>query len=138
MDRKISIPHYNNVQYISQLLENIIDDERVNEIVISDDCSRIEQQTSLRTLIDEFRCDKIILHFNSVNLGNKLFTLSKCANDWTCLIDSDNIIDGNYLDKLYLIDQWDPMKVYALIGAYTFIERDQTPAPITQNSKECT
>lgn len=126
MNRTISvvIPHYNNVKFMKETLEYIVNDNRVSEIIICDDCS-IEFD-DLHALITEFNNNKIILFKNDVNLGcyhNKLHTVSKCTNDWCILLDSDNIINRDYIDILFNIDNWDNNLIYAPMWAKTFPDK---------------
>lgn len=127
MERYISlcIPHYNNSNYINDLLENTIDDDRINEIIICDDRSYDNERKNLIKLVQNLnlKFDKIKLYLNNNNIGcyhNKLYTLSKCSNEWACLIDSDNIINKNYIDILYLFNNWNDNLIYAPMWAKTF------------------
>lgn len=136
MNRKISItiPYYNNANFMNETLNyDIINDERINEIIICDDNSKDIQQ--LEELIANLNCEKIKLFKNENNLGcyhNKLNTLSKCTNDWAILLDSDNIIDTKYIDTLFNIDKWKINTIYAPIWAYTFPGK---PSPNLNYSK---
>lgn len=124
MNRKISIviPHYNNAKFMVETLNSdIINDERINEIIICDDKSKDILQ--LEQLIANLNCEKIKLLKNEQNLGcyhNKLNTVSKCTNEWTILLDSDNIIDTKYIDTLFNIDEWNINTIYAPMWAHTF------------------
>jgi len=136
MDRKISIaiPYYNNANFMIETLNsNIINDDRINEIIICDDKSKDIQQ--LEELIKNLNCEKIKLFKNENNLGcyhNKLYTVSKCTNEWTILLDSDNIIDSNYINILFNIEKWNNKTIYAPMWAYTFPGK---PAPNLNYSK---
>ena len=121
--RKISvaIPHYNNTKFMKDTLEHIRNDERISEIVICDD--RSSDYNDLVNLINSYNNKKIILKQNDINLGcyhNKLHTLAKCTNDWAILVDSDNIINTDYIDRLYEINEWNDRLVYAPSWAKTF------------------
>lgn len=121
----VAIPFYNNSNYINDLLENIINDKRITEIVICDDKSNNNELNKLKKIICQYNSNKIKLFENTENLGcyhNKLNTLSKCSNEWACLIDSDNIINKVYIDKLYEYENWDINLIYAPMWAYTFGE----------------
>lgn len=123
MNRLISvaIPYYNNCRFMRETLEHIINDERINEIIICDDKSKDLEE--LEQLLSDINCNKITLHKNEQNLGcyhNKLHTLTKCTNDWTILLDSDNIIGTDYIDKLFAIPEWNNNIIYASSWAQTF------------------
>lgn len=122
-NRKISvaIPFYNNADYISDTLKEIINDDRVDEIVICDDKSKESDIDKLKNKVKDI--SKIKLHFNDKNLGvyyNKINTVSKCNNNWTILLDSDNYLDNNYINKLFEIKEWDNKLIYAPCWAKTF------------------
>tara|TARA_B100000900_G_C20425675_1_gene652820 strand:+ start:135 stop:905 length:771 start_codon:yes stop_codon:yes gene_type:complete len=131
----VAIPHYNNVKYIEELLREIIHDERINEIIICDDSSKQDEIKKLTKLVLELTLEikKIKLFINKTNLGcyhNKLHTLTKCTNDWACLIDSDNIIDKNYIDTLFSFDEWNTSLIYTPMWAKTFRENsNESPSP---------
>jgi len=117
----IAIPHYNNSNYIKECIENIINDERINEIIINDDKSSDINQ--LEVILNNFNNKKIKLYKNEVNLGcyhNKIKTISYCTNDWAILFDSDNILNIDFIDKLYNIKEWDSNTIYIPSWVVTF------------------
>ncbi|MFX0073400.1 MAG: glycosyltransferase family 2 protein [Candidatus Hermodarchaeota archaeon] len=113
-NRKISIaiPTYNSSEFILNALSYIIDDERVNEIIISDDHSN-----DYRKLISKIKdiSPKIKIFRNKHNLGgfgNKYQAISKCKNKRAILLDSDNSLTENYIDKLFEISKWNSEIIY--------------------------
>lgn len=123
MERKISlaIPHYNNSSYMMDTLSASLSDERVSEIIICDDKSNDIE--ILENLIEYLNNPKIKLYKNPINLGvyhNKIETVKKCSNEWALLIDSDNIISKEFIDRIYEIDNWNTDTIYAPSYAYTF------------------
>ena len=121
MNISIAIPHYNNARYMPDTLRHIIDDTRINEIVICDDVSK--DLDALENYLNKINNNKIKLYKNTTNLGayhNKLESLSKCTNDWCILLDSDNCLNENSIDILYSLDKWDKNIIYAPSWAKTF------------------
>jgi hypothetical protein len=123
MDRKISIaiPHYNNTSYICDAIDPLINDSRINEIIICDDKSN--DIDVLEKIILNYNNTKIKLFKNETNLGcyhNKINTVSKCSNDWAILLDSDNIYDKKCIDTLYNIPNWDKNTIYTPSWGITF------------------
>ena len=51
---------------------------------------------------------------------NKINTISKCTNEWTILLDSDNIYNKNSIDTIYNIKAWNDDTIYAPSWAITF------------------
>lgn len=122
MDRKISvaIPHYNNSNYITDALFPLIHDDRIDEIIICDDNS--SDYDILNNIINNLNCNKIKLVKNIENIGcyhNKIKTVGFCTNEWTLLLDSDNIMDKKFIDTLYEISHWDDGLIYAPSWAMT-------------------
>lgn len=112
--RKISvcIPTYNRVKMLFESFEKIYQDERVNEIIIVDDDSDIKVFEDIRER--SFSLGKIKLYRNASNRDcyeNKYTALSFASNDWCVILDSDNVIDQNYLDAIFKLD-WDPKTAY--------------------------
>jgi|TARA_B100000902_G_C27217141_1_gene867647 glycosyltransferase involved in cell wall biosynthesis len=122
-ERKISvaIAYYNNSGFMEKTLETLINDERINEIVITDDKS--SDIFVLEDLLKNKNCSKIKLFYNDKNLGcyhNKINAVSKCSNDWCILLDSDNFIEKSYIDTLYKIKAWDKDTIYSPDRPITF------------------
>jgi len=123
IERKISlaIPHYNNSSYIRDAIDPLINDSRINEIIICDDKSNDIDE--LEKIILNYNNPKIKLFKNETNLGcyhNKINTVSKCSNDWAILLDSDNVYDKKCIDTLYNIPNWNENTIYHPCWAKTF------------------
>ena len=123
MERKISlaIPHYNNSYYMMETISASINDDRVSEIIICDDKS--DDIEILEHMVNNLNNSKIKLYKNQINLGvyhNKIETIKKCSNQWALLIDSDNVISKEFIDRIFEIDTWNTNTIYAPSYAYTF------------------
>jgi hypothetical protein len=117
----VAIPHYNNSSYICDAINPLINDYRINEIIICDDNSN--DINELEKLILNYNTSKIKLFKNQQNLGcyhNKINTVSKCTNDWCILLDSDNIYDNNSINAIYNINIWNENTIYTPSRAITF------------------
>ncbi len=82
----------------------------ISEIVISDDCSG---DYAGFEPYQHFK--KLKLVQNSENLGalrNKIEAVKAAKNPWIMLIDSDNMIDEDYVNSCYFTDQ-EPDTIYA-------------------------
>lgn len=102
--KKISlcIPNYTRTNYIIESFNNIINDDRIDEIVINDDCSPNFEEALI--LLNNLKSDKIKIFRNEQNLGplfNKLETIKKATNEFCILLDSDNVISKEYLDIVF-------------------------------------
>lgn len=97
----ICLTNFNRSKLLFESISNVLMDERVNEVVISDDCSRDEIFQSVVWYFKEF--PKVRIYRNESNLDcyrNKAKALELATNDWCILFDSDNIMDKSYLDKI--------------------------------------
>jgi glycosyltransferase involved in cell wall biosynthesis len=101
----LCITNYNRTDKVIRAFEQVVNDDRISEIIIVDDCSHISHFQELVRLTDPFG-PKVKIYRNSENLGmslNKVESIKKASNDWCILFDSDNIIDSSYLDALFHI-----------------------------------
>ena len=88
----VAIPYYNSEKYLEQALELPLSSDFVSEIIIHDDCSENQIESTH---------PKIKIYRNQTNLGafkNKYLAVSKASNEWVYLLDSDNYFFENSLD----------------------------------------
>lgn len=113
MQVSLALTHYNRFDLLLWCIEQVKDDPRIGEIVISDDCST---DGSYELLQKRFQQDhKVKLFQNETNLdcyANKRAAVERCSNEWVILFDSDNVLGKDYLDQLYSIEKWDSNVVY--------------------------
>ena len=105
----LGITNYNRCELLFESFIKIIDDERIDEILISDDNSDNKIFDDVLNKLEYLKSknesyNKVKIHRNVNNLGQfnnskKVVELSK--NDWIILLDSDNIIDFDYIDTIY-------------------------------------
>lgn len=98
----ICIPTWMRTDLLFESYSKVIDDDRISEIVIVDDCSTDEVWVKMCNTIGNH--PKIKLFRNEKNLDcyrNKREAVSKVSNEWVILLDSDNVIGVDYLDALY-------------------------------------
>jgi len=109
----LSIPNYNRSELVIESFTHVLNDDRINEIIISDDFSDIEIYNDLNNKIQNINNPKIKLYRNDSNLGaflNKKKSVTLSKNDWIILLDSDNIINTDYIDTI--IDKNDTKTIY--------------------------
>lgn len=107
MEQQLSvcIPTYNRLDMTLDAFDKIYADQRVHSIVISDDCSDLDIFEKLRDIVAYY--PKVILHRNSENrdcYANKKQAVSLSPTPYCILLDSDNQIGVDYLDKLFQED----------------------------------
>ena len=102
MKLSLCITTYNRYHMTIESFMKIIDDPRINDIVIYDDASdKIYQK--LFSNIEQVN-PKIRFFKQSRNVGmyaNKKAAIEKAKNEWCIIFDSDNIIDTDYLDAFF-------------------------------------
>jgi hypothetical protein len=109
----IAIPNWNRDDVLFESFANVYHDERVKQIVISDDASDINIFHSVREKC--LSLPKVFLTRNLTNqdcFKNKRTAVSYSDCEWNILLDSDNSIDKTYLDILFSIPEWDEKTIY--------------------------
>lgn len=109
----IAIPTYNRVEWTLRAFEQVLYDDRVGEVVIVDDFSNIDDYAKLMDCVEGM--DKVHLFRNDKNLGcylNKRRAIELSGNEYCILLDSDNIIDVKFINRLYDYI-WNPSDILA-------------------------
>lgn len=115
----LAITNYNRVALLRESFAQVIDDDRISEIVISDDASDL---TVYKAIQHEYKdIAKVKIHRNLSNVGvyqNKYRSALHATNDWVILFDSDNVLGKDYIDKLYELPEWDEHTEYCPAKAH--------------------
>jgi glycosyltransferase involved in cell wall biosynthesis len=99
-------------------IKDVLDDDRVSEIVIVDDASTDECYAQLSDLISALDNEKVYLYQNPKNLDcylNKKRSVELASNPWVIVFDSDNIMTKKYVDVICgerWYGAWDKNVVY--------------------------
>lgn len=99
----LAITTYNRTLMTVESFEKVLNDDRISEIVIVDDCSNREILNDLSIIIARMddKKDKVKLFVNYENIGmsrNKAKAISLCKEDFAIIFDSDNVLISEYLD----------------------------------------
>lgn len=93
--------NFNRTELLYQAFDQVLNDERISEIIISDDNSSphiIEQ------IYFKFKdVSKVKIFRNEKNLDcyfNKAKAIERATNEWVCILDSDNIFGLDYLNRI--------------------------------------
>jgi hypothetical protein len=111
MNISLCIPNYERIEILIDSFIKVLNDDRISEIVIMDDNS--SNYANIKLALDGLSNNKIKLYKQDINLGtffNKLECVKKAENEYIILLDSDNIIDVTYIDKIYQTD-WSKNKL---------------------------
>lgn len=101
MNISLCIPTYNRTELLFESFKDLLDDNRVSEIVIVDDASKPSVFNEVTSWLSAHK--KINLFRNVRNLDcyrNKREAISKATNEWVIIGDSDNVFDKKYIDRI--------------------------------------
>lgn len=110
----IALTSWNRDSMTFESFRQVLNDDRISEIVIVDDHS---DERVYQNLV--FMCngiDKIKIYRNETNLGcyhNKRKAVELSGNQWVILFDSDNILTKEYVDAI--TKEWKPTDWQGLI-----------------------
>ena len=109
----LCIPTWERTKMTLESFAKVYNDPRIDEIVIVDDCSSIECFKELEKGTSQM--GKVKLFRNSFNYDcyrNKHQAVQLTTNEFIILLDSDNVIDTDYLDRIFEIEKWDEETIY--------------------------
>jgi len=102
MNLSIAITTFNRLEFTIESFAQVLDDPRVDDIVILDDCST---DGSYEKLVKHFSgVEKVRVVRQAQNRGmslNKRDAIAYAKNEWVAIIDSDNIIGKNYIESIF-------------------------------------
>lgn len=102
MNLSLCITHYNRFELLKESFAQVIDDPRINDIVILDDAST---DGSYDKIVEYYKCsNKVRVIRQAQNRGmqqNKRDAIAYAKNDRCIIFDSDNVIGPDYLDAFY-------------------------------------
>ena len=109
MKYSLSIPYYQNLTELKELINSIIDCKLIDDIVITHDCSN-DYSDVLKLQDSKIRVYKNINNWHI--LHNKRNSIYHAKNKWVICIDSDNKITDDYVR---IIDEYkmDKHVIYA-------------------------
>ena len=101
MNISVCFTTWNRTNLLYEAVEPFLNDDRVSEIVISDDCSNENILSEVRERYS--LTAKVRVYKNDVNIDcyhNKAKAIERATNDWVCILDSDNIFSSNFIDRI--------------------------------------
>ena len=97
----LCLTNHNRTQMLYESFEQVLNDDRISEIVISDDCS---DPAIYQDIVWKFLGhSKVKVYRNEKNIDcykNKKRAVELATNDWVILFDSDNILTTKYIDAI--------------------------------------
>lgn len=101
MTLTLAITVYNRYDLLLESFSNVIDDPRIDEILICDDCSAPEYWNKIKELPKFNEKIKVVRQLQNRGMAeNKRDAVALSKNNWVILFDSDNVIDKNYIDAI--------------------------------------
>lgn len=97
----LCIPTYNRTELLYESFRQLVNDDRVSEIVIVDDASPMEVYQTIYWQTNAI--PKVKLYRNKENLDcycNKKRAVELASNEWVILGDSDNVFTPEYVDRI--------------------------------------
>lgn len=103
MNLTLAITTYNRHEMLLESFANVVDDKRIDEIIIMDDHSEDKYWNKIKDLGAFNHKIKVTRQlFNRGMSENKRDAIACSKNQWVIIFDSDNIIRPDYLDAIEL------------------------------------
>ena len=134
----IIIPSFNYEKYITQTIESVINQTYTNwELIIVDDGSKDNSKEIIKDYCAKDNRIRLYTHENNQNLGLKKtieLGISKASNNWIVILESDDLITENYLEKkVSIIKKYDNINL--VFNDCEFFGDSQKVKKITQALK---
>jgi glycosyltransferase involved in cell wall biosynthesis len=101
MKLTLAITVYNRWDLLLESFSQVIDDPRIDEILICDDHSKDEYWNKIKELPSLSPKINVVRQLENRNMSvNKRDAIFHSKNDWVIIFDSDNVIGKDYLDAL--------------------------------------
>ncbi len=101
MNISLCLTTFNRTELLFESFADVIDDERISEIVIVDDFSDPDCYIKIENKFQDNK--KVKIFRNSQNIDcyrNKKEAISAATNEWVIILDSDNILKKQYIDRV--------------------------------------
>lgn len=102
MKLSLAITTYNRYEMTIESFAQVIDDPRIDDIVILDDSSTDGSYEKLRDHLKDNSKVRVIKQAQNRGMSlNKRDAIALAKNEWVIIFDSDNIISSDYLNAFY-------------------------------------
>lgn len=102
MKLSLAITTYMRYEMTVESFAQVIDDPRIDDILILDDASTDGSYEKLKKHLEGNEKVRVIRQAQNRNMSlNKRDAIALSKNDWVIIFDSDNIISPKYLDAFY-------------------------------------
>lgn len=98
----LCLTNYNRTQFLIDSFAQVLNDDRITEVVISDDHSDLNVYNQLVEYFKPYQKVKMFRNYENLDCyKNKRQAVKRATNDWVILFDSDNILTVKYIDVIY-------------------------------------
>lgn len=100
MKLSLCITTFNRFELLKESYAQVLDDPRISEIIIVDDCST---EPGIKEKVNSLAGGKVKVFHQAQNRGmsrNKADAIGYASNEWCIIFDSDNIIGPDYLNAM--------------------------------------
>jgi len=107
MKLTLAITTFNRYDLLLESFAQVIDDPRIDEILIMDDASELKYWDKIKELPNTNPKIKVVRQLTNQGMSrNKRDAVFNSKNDWVILFDSDNVIGRDYLDAFENTNSW--------------------------------
>jgi glycosyltransferase involved in cell wall biosynthesis len=118
MTLSLCLTTYNRFALTIESFAQVIDDPRIDDIVIFDDCSTDGSHEKIRKHFSENTKVTVLRQQKNVGMSlNKHDAIAAAKNEWCIIFDSDNIIGPDYLDALESVGAFNENTLYLPVAA---------------------
>lgn len=101
MNISVCLTNHNRTDLLYDSIAQVLDDPRIAEFVISDDCSNPDL---FKEVVTHYAGnDKVKIFRNDANIDcyfNKCRAIERATSEWCILLDSDNVLTKEYIDRI--------------------------------------
>lgn len=117
MKLSLCITTFNRYDLLKESYAQVIDDPRISEIIIVDDCST---EPGIKEKVNSLAGGKVKVFHQAQNRGmsiNKRDAIAYSSNPWCIIFDSDNKLGKDYLDALEEVGEFSANTLYLPVAA---------------------
>lgn len=104
MKLSLCITTYNRYPMCLESFKHLIDDDRIEEVIILDDASRNDCRMNLAFTLSGVKKIRLMTQLENVGMSrNKRDAIGYAKKEWVIILDDDNIADGSYVDALFAL-----------------------------------
>lgn len=113
MRLSLCVTHFERFDMLIRCFHDLLEDERIDDVVISDDCSKDGSVERLIEYYKEYPKVRVIIQAENRGMAyNKYSAVSFAKNEWVILFDCDNVIDRSYIDALEKVGELSEDTIY--------------------------